>query len=158
MYIMKIFYPDKIIFKVKSRTMTSTLLIPEQYVTLFNRKKSRFYGTGMYLHYLLKKYGSNEHICKTGMSIRNRYQKNGQDLVRYNFRPFDEDWLNIKIISQSRSISITYLFIMMMLEESSGNDGVVSGVVPTDTSKLILIQEYNRSDTIYFLKKIKIQA
>jgi len=93
------------------------------------------------LKYMRKKYGSIRGILRMAVSrnfrfysrsprngtAKIKYQEKGQELIRLNFRPYDEDWEKFRMFAMEQRISITRLFSILL--GNWKND--ISGV-PTD--------------------------
>ena len=103
----------------------STLLIPDVLHSFFLKKKDQF-SCRVYLRNLLAKYGQK--VNKKTWSYKTEYQCEGQELKRENFRPWDEDWLKMKLIAGANGISMTMLFVIMMVWDMIDEENTERGI------------------------------
>lgn len=88
-------------------------------------------------------------------SVKKRFQDPGQDLVKQNFRPFNDDWIQFDTLSDYLGLSKTGLFSLLLLLDIAGWSAILaekfhdSGVPPT-------ISEF--SSRILFFQKIPVQV
>lgn len=99
---------------------SSTLLVPEKYITLFYQKISHHKGVRSYIAYLLNKYqiyianGLIPSYCK----VTTKYQEKGQNLQRIAFRRKPEDWAELKLYRLSFGMSISALVVYLLIADS----------------------------------------
>lgn len=140
---------------------TSTLLIPKYLYVKFLTKISEHKGCREYFNHLLNHCftGSLEYHLQT--RVRTEYQFKGQNLQKYNFRPYDEDWLHLKLLANAMGISMTSLFVLMMIEEEERIDaGILFSKNPRVHTKPIIIslkQTAIISDLVHFQKKSQLR-
>ena len=120
--------PDKI------AEIPSTLLIPGINYGFFSSRKKQLTTRG-YLRFLMSRFGNKVNL--RALSFKTEYQEKGQNLVKVKFRPWDEDWLRMKMIAASKGISMTLMFVIMMIWDEMGeqgdeqNRGVPTGYIKT---------------------------
>jgi hypothetical protein len=105
----------------KASDIRSSLLIPEQYLTLFRSKVREHGGVRAYIVYLLSKY--RIHIAN-GMvpaysNLTTKYQEKGQGLVKIGFRPNPADWAELKLYRVSFGMSISAFLIYLVIADST---------------------------------------
>ncbi len=105
----------------KASDIRSSLLIPEQYLTLFRSKVREHRGVRAYIVYLLSKY--RIHISN-GMvpaysNLTTKYQEKGQGLVKIGFRPNPADWAELKLYRVSFGMSISAFLIYLVIADST---------------------------------------
>ena len=127
----------------------STLLIPGLLHPFFLKRIDQF-SCRNYLHILLGKYGYK--INKKTRSYKTEYQLEGLELKRENFRPWDDDWLRMKLIAGANGISMTMLFVIMMVWdkiEEEGQDQILSSFCGAPTGYIISEFIYDTKTFLY---------
>ncbi|HMV42514.1 MAG TPA: DUF1564 family protein [Leptospiraceae bacterium] len=99
---------------------SSTLLIPEKYMSLFQKKIVLHKGIRSYVAYLLKKY---KLYIANGLvpgysNVTTKYQEKGQNLHKIAFRPNPEDWAELKLYRVSFGMSISAFFVYLVIADS----------------------------------------
>ena len=114
---------DKIVFSRKdleTPEFSSTLLLPEKYIELLNKKKIQHGGLREYVAYLLSKY--KLHIANgliPGYSkLTTKYQEQGQNLQKIAFRPNPADWAELKLYRVAFGMSISAFFVYLVIADS----------------------------------------
>lgn len=121
-----------------NKTSVSTLLIPKNLLNKYNQKLRKYRTVRSVLKKLL---GSCKSIQGRALGIKTGYQPGG-DLVKVNFRPDERDWEMLRANACSLRISMTYLFVLLLMgDDSDGSDGV-----PT---KIIIITEKLKSSVSF---------
>ncbi|MCE9498974.1 MAG: DUF1564 domain-containing protein [Leptospira sp.] len=130
-------WTNRVNYNVLKNT-SSTLNIPQRLVPYLEERAGTSNQLRMYLHSLLDKY---RFICYSGnlpghRGVKTKFQDKGQSVQRKDFRPFNGDWAELKIIAAMHNSSATYIFVLL-LELDAGESGevmakVMKGVVPTD--------------------------
>ncbi|HNK95667.1 MAG TPA: DUF1564 family protein [Leptospiraceae bacterium] len=118
-----IFSKHKFTFPRKNLTLhdfSSTLLIPEKYSDLFQKKVIQHKGTRAYINYLLRKY---QLFIANGMipgysNVTTKYQEKGQNLQKIAFRPRPEDWAELKLYRVSFGMSISAFLVYLLIADS----------------------------------------
>ena len=117
------------------------------------------------MRFLFKKYGNLRNFLRhatfhshwifalkprdfTGKTL---YQEKGQNLIKYNFRPYDKDWERFRLLAMTQRISMTRLFVLLLLYLDSIN---MIGV-PTQIPEKIQLFQTIIPNTNNFLIKIK---
>ncbi|EQA46505.1 PF07600 family protein [Leptospira broomii serovar Hurstbridge str. 5399] len=69
-----------------------------------------------YLEYLLSKYRLSLHLkedlCKNRLRVT--FQDRGLNLIRYSYRPFEEDYQELKTLSLAHGVSINLLIVYLI--------------------------------------------
>ncbi|HMV43000.1 MAG TPA: DUF1564 family protein [Leptospiraceae bacterium] len=99
---------------------SSTLLIPEKYLSTLQLKLIQHKGLRSYVAYLLSKY---QLFIANGLipgysNVTTKYQDKGQNLQKFAFRPRPEDWAELKLYRISFGMSISAFFIYLLLADS----------------------------------------
>ena len=124
----------------QSRTQ-STLLIPDRLLNDF-KEKTDSNSRELYFHLLLKRYSP---LILTGAfgsrrSIKIRFQNQGENLVRKNFKPLNEDWAQCQLLADYLGFSMTAVFTMLLTLDISDFPMILrerffdGGVPPTITN------------------------
>jgi hypothetical protein len=105
----------------KGKHTTSTVLVPEELILDFEAKVKVNGGMRKFLALLLDKYrilthsGALPEACK----LKTEFQDEGQDLQRVNFKPDNDDWLELGQVAtfygKSRCWIFTYLLRLEVL-------------------------------------------
>ncbi|PNV76949.1 hypothetical protein BES34_001360 [Leptospira inadai serovar Lyme] len=92
----------------------STALIPARIWEKVRLKRNRSFSK--YLKYLLSRYKlllhHNERLCKNRLRIT--FQDRGLNLIRYSYRPFEEDYQELKTLSLAHGVSINLLIVYLI--------------------------------------------
>lgn len=119
----------------------SSLLIPEKFLDVFLEKTTNS-SREMYFHDLLKRY-RNVVLWKVfakSKSVKTLYQEEGQNLIKKNFRPSNDDWIEFGLLASWLGISRTALFTLFLVLDLAGWDEILpekffnDGVPPKITS------------------------
>ncbi len=119
----------------------SSLLIPEKFLEDFMEKTENI-SREAYFHDLLKRYRALVLWKMYAKSDRakTRYQEEGQNLVKKNFYPSNDDWIEFGLLAAWLGISRTALFTWFLTLDIAGWDKILSekffdnGVPPNITS------------------------
>ncbi|MCE9499701.1 MAG: DUF1564 domain-containing protein [Leptospira sp.] len=116
----------------------SSLLVPARFLEDFEIRTKRG-RREIYFHFLIKKYSYL--IMSGGLgqreTIKKRFQNPGKELVKKNFRPINQDWIQFDTLSDYLGISKTGLFTLLLVLDIAGWDALLtekfydSGVPPT---------------------------
>ena len=91
-----------------------------------------------YLHFLLDKYRI---LCYSGSlpkycGIKLKYQDKANDWERVDFKPFNGDWAELRILASIHGMTMNKFFVVLLLldlaEYGNAFGKVMEGVVPTD--------------------------
>lgn len=116
----------------------SSLLVPSRFLEDFDERT----GGGrreIYFHFLIKRYGQLIMSGALGSrkSVKRRFQDSGKDLVKKNFRPSNQDWIQFDALSDYLGLSKTGLFSLLLVLDIAGWDSLLAekfydrGVPPT---------------------------
>jgi hypothetical protein len=103
---------------LKAICSNSTFLIPQTYMTLFQKKMEKFdWDLQSYLSYLLNKY---RFLIRTGIIpkhdyLKTGYQKKELNLKRVDFVPLAEDWAELKCLKTFFNRSMNWIFVFLLL-------------------------------------------
>lgn len=111
----------------KAERTESSLLIPEKLIDVYEEKTNNI-SREKYLHVLLRKYGDMVLIGLLAKSqkIKTSYQEEHQNLIKKNFRPFNDDWIELGILANYLGISRTALFTWFLMLELGEWDIILS--------------------------------
>lgn len=147
---------NKIIFPREDLALydfCSTLLIPEQYLSLFQRKILEHKGIRSYIKFLLKKY--QLHIANGLIpgysSVTTKYQEKGQNLQKFAFRPNPNDWAELKLYRISFGMSISAFLVYLLLADSVDFAETVSDYL--EGVGISSISEFDLSAKVYLGKE-----
>ncbi|MCC6274918.1 MAG: DUF1564 family protein [Leptospiraceae bacterium] len=119
----------------------STLLIPEKFLDEF-LKRTEEISRDVYFRGLLKRYRYVV-LCKTfakSSRVKISYQEKGQHLVKKNFYPQNDDWVEFGLLANWLGISRTALFTWFLILDLAGWDKILrekfydNGVPPKITA------------------------
>ncbi len=119
----------------------SSLLIPEKFLDIFLARTEEI-SREAYFHDLLKRYRPLV-LWKTfakSSKVKTSYQDEGQNLVKKNFWPSNDDWLEFGLLAKWLGISRTALFTLFLILDLAGWDKILrekffdNGVPPNITS------------------------
>ncbi len=119
----------------------SSLLIPEKFIDVF-LEKTEGVSREIYFHDLLKRYRP---VVLWGTfakseKVKTCYQDEGQNLIKKNFYPQNDDWIEFGILARWLGISRTALFTWFLILDLAGWDKILrekffdNGVPPNITS------------------------
>lgn len=119
----KIFSNDNISFPRDNylfSEFSSTLLIPEKYLSIFQNKIILRKGIRSYVAYLLRKY---QLFIANGLipgysSVTTKYQEKGQNLQKFAFRPNPAGWAELKLYRVAFGMSISAFLIYLVIADS----------------------------------------
>lgn len=100
-----------------SYSTTSTFLIPENLMEALILKKQQHRGIQKYLNFLLSKYKKEIQPKYPEYIINKKYQEKGQYLNRVSFRPYGEDWMELKRLASLTGFSLCQIFIFMFQKD-----------------------------------------
>lgn len=135
-----------------SANKRATLLIPDYMDQFFEELLIKSGGLKNLLKILLIKFQNPEKkfLLKHKISSCIVYQEKGLSLCRKDFRPFEDDWVNIKLIANSYNLSICNFFVILVgLELAGVFDESKSGGVPPKFPKIV----YHQKLTFYSIPK-----
>jgi len=93
----------------------SSLLIPMGLKPVFDKQVLFFGGTSKLFTYVVNSQHPVFRACpKTGTG-RTIYAPEGLNLQKINFKPNNEDWEKFRLIAQSLRISMSFLFVLVLL-------------------------------------------
>ncbi|HMV42179.1 MAG TPA: DUF1564 family protein [Leptospiraceae bacterium] len=142
----KICYPNA---NLKLSDFSSTLLIPNKYLTLFQTKLMQHKGVARYIAYLLSKY---QIFIANGMipgysNVTTKYQEKGQNLQKVSFRPRPEDWAELKLYRVSFGMSISAFLVYLLIADSVELAATVSNYL--ETVGISAIPNFHLSAKVY---------
>ncbi|HMW07213.1 MAG TPA: DUF1564 family protein [Leptospiraceae bacterium] len=107
---------------------SSTLLIPEKYFALFQKKILEHKGIRNYISSLLKKYQLyiSNGLIPGYSNVTTKYQDKGQNLQKVSFRPRPEDWAELKLYRVSFGMSISAFLVYLLIADSVEFEKTVS--------------------------------
>lgn len=116
----------------------STLLIPAHHKDYFDKKVREFGSVCKLFKFIVNSRHPAMNLRPDPITGKTCYAPEGENLQRVNFRPRNEDWERFRIIAQSRRISMTFLFVILLLrwEEFFLGDFRVP-VIPNKISLLV---------------------
>ena len=94
----------------------STLLIPSHYKDFFYTQVRKFGGVCKLFKFMVNSKHPLLNLRPTTETGKTTYAPKGQNLQKVNFRPRNEDWERLRIIAYSRRISITFLFVLLLMD------------------------------------------
>jgi hypothetical protein len=112
---------------------TSTVLVPEELILDFEESVKINGGVRKFLALLLDKYrilthsGALPEACK----LKTEFQEEGQDLQRVNFKPDNEDWLELGQIATFYGKSRCWIFTFLLRLEVLGFGELMEKVFET---------------------------
>lgn len=104
-------------------TTDSSLLIPNKFFDVFE-EKTIFISREEYFSLLLHRY---KELALGGIfpkteKPKTSYQEKDQNLIKVNFRPNNDDWIELGIIAHFLGVSRTALFTWFLILELAGWD------------------------------------
>ncbi|MCC6274935.1 MAG: DUF1564 family protein [Leptospiraceae bacterium] len=119
----------------------SSLLIPEKFLEDFLERTENL-SREDYFHELLKRYRPVvlwKTFAKSG-KVKTLYQDEGQNLIKKNFYPQNDDWIEFGILANWLGLSRTALFTLFLTLDIAGWDKILpekffdNGVPPNFTA------------------------
>lgn len=107
---------------------SSDFYIPERMVKRLEQKIEEHGNLRMFLNYLLDRFrpGTSSDLLPFHTGTKICYQRKGQELQRFSFRPYEKDWIEIMLIARNRGISATFLFLklfeMTLIPQNDSNE------------------------------------
>ncbi|MCE9499950.1 MAG: DUF1564 domain-containing protein [Leptospira sp.] len=128
------------VYPVEHPRTQSSLLIPRRFLEDFE-ERTEGGKREIYFQFLIKTYGACIMSGALGSrkSVKKCFQDPGKDLVKKNFRPFNQDWIEFDILSDYLGLSKTGLFTLLLLLDMAGWSAIIAekfydrGVPPTLT-------------------------
>ena len=93
----------------------STLLIPAHTKDFFDKKVKEFGGVCKLFKFMVNSRHPVMNYRPASDTGKTCYAPEGQDLQKVNFRPRNEDWERFRIIAHSQRISMTFLFVILLM-------------------------------------------
>lgn len=93
----------------------STLLIPEHFQDFFKNKVLKFGNVCKLFQFMVNSRHPALNIPPAPTIGKTCYSPIGQNLQKVNFRPRNEDWERFRVIANSRRISMTFLFVILLM-------------------------------------------
>jgi len=122
----------------------STLLIPDFLFSYYQNKRDHHGGLKNLLGFLIRKFNCMESrlFMEDDISSTIDYQEKGLFLHREDFRPIENEWIELKLLASSHNLSMCKFFVLLLRLEMAGaldcEDGY--GGVPPNPKKITLIQ------------------
>jgi len=138
--IMRTFYTPTFQNKCKNlneEQYSSTLLIPKDLIDFWNRKTSKNEASCRdYLHLLLKKYRFLIYngILEKSETLMTKYQEKDLNLQKVAFRPYPEDWAELKQLRAFFNKSICLIAVFLVMLDSLG----VAESIPEQLSNFVI--------------------
>lgn len=107
---------NKIILSNGKCPYDSTLLIPAHIKEFFDQKVEEFGGACKLFQFMVNSKHPALNFKPDPNKGKTSYAPEGQDLQKVNFRPRNEDWERFRIICQSQRISMTFLFVILLIK------------------------------------------
>lgn len=103
------------IFIANGKSLTSsTLLIPEKMLSLYNKRKRQFNGTSNLFHFIVNTKHPVYKRRPRPLTGKISYQPEGMKLQRIDFFPSNEDWEKFRALSYLQRVSMTLFFVMLL--------------------------------------------
>ncbi|MBK6605407.1 MAG: DUF1564 family protein [Leptospiraceae bacterium] len=122
-----IFFRNKnkyLLDKIEDRNHTvSTLLIPKELHCDFQSLLQKHQGDlSIYLKALLKRYRTITHsgLIPEPIKVKTEYQEKDLNLIRFNFRPTNADWVELGEIALAFGKSRCWLFVHLLKLDIAG--------------------------------------
>lgn len=93
----------------------STLLIPEKMLSLFFEKKKQYKEIANLFHFMVNTRHPVYKRRPQPLTGKISYQPEGMNLQRIDFFPNSEDWERFRTFSYLQRVSMTMLFVMLLL-------------------------------------------
>jgi hypothetical protein len=110
--------------KIEARNHTvSTLLIPMELNGDFQSLLEKYQGDlSIYLRSLLKRFRIITHsgLIPEPIKVKTEYQEKDQDLIRFNFRPTNADWVELGELALAFGKSRCWLFVYLLELDIAG--------------------------------------
>ena len=135
----------------------STLLIPGFLMNFLDKKRKEFGGLSRLFHFIVNTRFAIYNRKSSSRSGRVVYQPPGLGLCRKDFFPENEDWEKFRTFAHSQRISMTFLFVLILLDWMEGREDPQRGKkfgVPSAHQKIILIQTLNFDNKPCYLETI----
>ncbi|MCE9499825.1 MAG: DUF1564 domain-containing protein [Leptospira sp.] len=99
----------------------SSLLVPSRFLEDF-RERTEKTSREIYFHFLIKRYSP---IILSGClgsreTVKRGYQNPGQNLVKKNFNPSNQDWIQFDAMADYLGLSMTALFTLLLVLDIAG--------------------------------------
>lgn len=144
---------------------SSTILIPDLYYKIFERKIYLHKGIRSYIAYLLNKY--RIHIANGLVpgyrNVTTKYQEKNQNLHKIAFRPNPADWAELKLYRVAFGMSISAFLVYLVIADSVDFAEVLSDYLETVgissipildlTAKVYLFNKRSDYTTIFQYRK-----
>lgn len=142
----------RIIFQSEQKAkIPSTLLIPETLLELLKTKINKYGSIADFLHHSVRFINPifYEYNPRPGTG-KISYQSKMANLVKINFRPFEEDWEILRMHAFSLRVSMILLFLLLLLNrESFEGEGERA---PTKLSLFFLSQSISIKPVFTFIE------
>jgi len=125
----------------------STLLIPQKELKKLDSVIRKYGSARNFVHKAVLSKHWLLAIQARKESSMTLYQEKGQDLHRFDFRPYEKDWERFRMLAMNQRVSMTRLFVLLLVYW----DGEVVGV-PTDSQIIILNQRLFKHENQIFLR------
>ena len=131
----------------------STFLIPEYLYPEYQKLRYFHKGTRLLLLFLIRKFyrqKMNLYFYKDiGSNVA--YQDKGLNLRKENFYPFENNWIELKLLATAHNMSVCAFFVMLLqLELAGALDPINIKGVPPINPKFILHQSISLSQKPHF--------
>ena len=138
-----------------------TLLIPDFLFPLYEELRNQHGNLKKFSRFLLKRYYQykRQFIFAKGLNATINYQENGLNLHREDFRPFEQDWVELKLLAASHNLSICAFFVLLLrLELAGALAGDEFGEVPPIFPKISLHQSITRYSIPIFTRILHLRV
>lgn len=135
------FCKDKKILTSKDMCLieiSSSLMIPENFLSVLKTKLKKYKSIGAYLNYLLR---SNKIHIVNGLlpsycNVTTKYQEKDQNLKKVGIRALGSDWAEMQILRTSHGLSMSAIFVFLLKADfvefaRSVSEFLVNAGIPT---------------------------
>ncbi|MCE9501971.1 MAG: DUF1564 family protein [Leptospira sp.] len=110
-----------LLYPIEHPRTQSSLLVPQRFLQDFKERTEKT-SREIYFHFLIRRYSFL--IMSGGLgkreSVKKRFQDPGNDLVKRNFNPSNQDWIQFDTLSDYLGLSKTGLFTLLLVLDIAG--------------------------------------
>ncbi len=100
--------------------VSSSLMIPLEWLGILKKKLKKHRGFKSYLHYLISRYDIHiiNGLIPSYSKVTTKYQEKDQGLIKVGIRPWGSDWGELQLLRCSHGLSMSAIFVYLLKADS----------------------------------------
>ncbi len=105
---------------VRILEISSSLMIPQEWLGVLKNKLKKHKGLKYYLHYLIKRYDIHivNGLIPNYSNVNTKYQEKDLELRKIGIRSWGSDWAELQLLRCSHGLSMSAIFVYLLKADS----------------------------------------